>query len=58
MSQVLTTKKPQTTKHISYGDHELKLLKMEDILMEHYGWNRSQLHKNLIRERYYEMKLV
>ena len=58
MSQLYTPKKPQTTKHISYADHESRVLKMEDYLMEHHGWNRSELHKNLIRKEYQQMKLL
>ena len=38
---------------ISYQQKEAdKLLKMEDELMEYYGYNRSQLHKTLIRDAY------
>ena len=46
----------QVKSHISYGKREApKLLKMEDALMEHFGFNRSQLHKNLIRDAYSKM---
>ena len=58
MSQVYTPKKPQTTKHISYADHESRVLKMEDYLMEHHASNTSELHKNLIRKEYQQMKLI
>ena len=39
--------------NISYGGYEAEsLLKKEKDLMEFYGWNRSQLHKKLIRDRH------
>ena len=43
----------QVKSTVSYGKNEcLKLKKMEQTLMEHYGYDFSQLHKVLIRERY------
>ena len=29
---------------------------MEGSLMDHYGYNHSQLHKNLVKEKYYALK--
>tara|TARA_B100001250_G_C19601844_1_gene700975 strand:- start:193 stop:378 length:186 start_codon:yes stop_codon:yes gene_type:complete len=49
----------QVKQHISYGRYEApRLLKMEDKLMEHFGYNRSQLHKVLIRDAYSKMSLI
>lgn len=43
----------QVRKTVSYGSNEAqKLNNMETVLMEHYGYDYSQLHKVLIRERY------
>ena len=45
--------KKQTVLSISYQQLEApKLLAMEDFLMDHYGYNRSQLHKQLVRDKY------
>ena len=38
-------------KAISYQSSEAKVLEMEDWLMQHNGYNRSQLHKQLVREK-------
>ncbi len=44
---------------ISYQQQEVnKILKMEDELMKHYGYNRSQLHKTLVRERYSQVHML
>tara|TARA_Y100000004_G_scaffold106370_1_gene119380 strand:- start:801 stop:962 length:162 start_codon:yes stop_codon:yes gene_type:complete len=41
------------TRIISYTSREAdKLLAMEEHLMEKFGYNRSQLHKQLVREAY------
>ena len=38
---------------ISYQQREVdKIIMMENHLMEFFGYNRSQLHKELIREKY------
>jgi hypothetical protein len=39
----------QITKTISYAKGEKKVLEMEHRLMEYYGYNFSQLHKELVR---------
>jgi hypothetical protein len=39
----------QITKTISYSKGEKKVLEMEHKLMEYYGYNFSQLHKELVR---------
>ena len=44
--------KRQIVKGISYTGYEINVLQMEDILMKKYGYNRSQLHKGLVREKY------
>ena len=48
----------QERKIISYGGHERRILDMEDFLMKHLSMNRSQLHKNLVRERYAQVKYL
>ena len=51
----------QVKSHISYGRKEAKkILRMEDELMDHYhfGYNRSQLHKNLARDAYSKNSLL
>lgn len=42
----------QIVKGISYAGYERNVLQMEDILMKKYGYNRSQLHNSLVREKY------
>ena len=42
----------QIVKGISYAGYERNVLQMEDILMKKYGYNRSQLLKSLVREKY------
>ena len=47
----------QVKKSISYSGHEAeKVSDMEDYLMSFYGYDFSQLHKTLIREKYYQVK--
>ena len=54
----LTKNSKQVKKTVSYGSTEaIKLNKMEMMLMEHYGYDFSQLHKVLIRERYNQVSL-
>lgn len=54
----LTSSPKQVRKTVSYGSNEaIKLNKMEIVLMEHYGYDYSQLHKTLIRERYNQVTL-
>ena len=49
----------QEKRSVSYGGYEKqKLFDMESALMEHYGYNFSQLHKILVRKNYYELKSV
>ena len=44
---------------ISYSNQEAdKIYHMERELMDYYGYDRSQLHKTLIRERYQQFKLL
>ena len=48
-----TTTNKQLKKNVSYGSEEVdRLIKMEKILMKKYRWNYSQLHKNLVEDRY------
>ena len=52
-------KPKQEKRSVSYGGYEKqKLFDMESALMEHYGYNYSQLIKTLIRKNYYELKAV
>ena len=53
-----TTEKKQLRKPVSYGGHEHRVLDMEQRLMNHYGYNYSQLHKVLVREKYYQLNLL
>ena len=55
-----TEEKPKQEKRsVSYGGYEKqKLFDMESALMDHYGYNYSQLVKTLIRKNYYELKAV
>ena len=43
--------KPTAT-HISYKQHEKDLLAMEQRLMKDYAMNRSDLHKQFLRNAY------
>jgi len=52
-------KQKQVKSHISYGKWEAKkILRMEDELMDHFGYNRSQLYKNLIRDACSKISLL
>ena len=46
----------QTRKPVSYGSYEQRVQDMEQELMSHYGYNFSQLHKVVVRERYYQLR--
>ena len=48
----------QVKRTISYRRHEERVLNMEDYLMDHYGYDRSQLHKVLVRERYHKVRIL
>jgi len=55
---IATPHKP-TVVSISYQQQEAtKILAMEDYLMNHYGYNRSQLHKQLVRDKYHTMRMM
>ena len=44
---------------ISYQKQEAeKVMGMENELMDHFGYNRSQLHKTLVRDAYQHLKLI
>ena len=52
-------KPKQEKRSVSYGGYEKqKLFDMESALMEHYGYNYSQVMKTLIRNNYYKLKAV
>ena len=46
------TQYKQVVKTISYAAHEKTVLDMEDALMKKHGYNRSALHKTLVRDQY------
>ncbi|QNI92653.1 hypothetical protein SynBOUM118_02320 [Synechococcus sp. BOUM118] len=48
----------QKKKCVSYGSYETNVQKMEEELMNHFSYNYSQLHKSLVREKYYQLKTV
>ena len=49
----------QEKRSVNYGGYEKQeLFDMESALMEHYGYNYSELIKTLIRKNYYEIKAV
>ena len=59
--QIMTIKAPakQDTFTISYQRQEAKkVIRMEYELMEHFGLNRSQLHKNLVRDAYRKLSML
>ena len=59
--QIMTIKTPtkQDTFTISYQRQEAKkVIGMEYELMEHFGFNRSQLHKNLVRDAYRKLSML
>ena len=44
---------------ISYQKQEAeKVTKMENELMEYFGYNRSQLHKTLVRDAYRQFRML
>ena len=44
---------PQLKRMVSYSAREADMIrKKEEALMDHYRWNYSQLHKNLVLDRY------
>ena len=45
-------------KVISYQSNEGKVLDMEDWLMNQTGYNRSQLHKQLVRKEYQTLRMM
>ena len=54
-----TKENKQVKYHISLSSKEAnKVMKMENDLMEHFGYNRSQLHKNLIRDAYTKIAFI
>ena len=55
--QLLEGKK-QVKRTISYARHEKRVLNMEDYLMGHYGYDRSQLNNVLTRERYHQIRFL
>lgn len=61
ITQTMTIKTPskQDTFTISYQRQEAKkVIGMEYELMEHFGFNRSQLHKNLVRDAYRQLRML
>tara|TARA_B100002051_G_scaffold171782_1_gene162376 strand:+ start:607 stop:855 length:249 start_codon:yes stop_codon:yes gene_type:complete len=61
ITPTMTIKTPtkQDTFTISYQRQEAKkVIGMEYELMEHFGFNRSQLHKNLIRDAYRQLRML
>ena len=54
----ITMATQRISKHISYAGYEMRILKMEDHLMEHFACNRSDLHKMLVKEKYQEVTLL
>ena len=45
----------QVVKAVSYGGHEHNVLTYEERLMKKYSYNYSQLHKQLVREKYQQV---
>ena len=57
----MTIKTPtkQDTFTVSYQRQEAKkVIGMEYELMEHFGFNRSQLHKSLVRDAYRQLRML
>ena len=53
------TKQQPNKKMVSYQDQEIERLSlMEGSLMDHYGYNYSQLNKDLVKVKYYALKAV
>ena len=49
----------QDTFTVSYQRQEAKkVIGMEYELMEHFGFNRSQLHKSLVRDAYRQLRML
>jgi|TARA_B100000073_G_C23662129_1_gene545024 hypothetical protein len=56
---IYTNDYKQVVKAISYqGTEANKVLHMEQVLMDKYGYNRSQLHKQLVREKYQQVVAI
>ena len=53
-----TTDQKQIRRPVSYGGHEQRVIDMEKELMNHFGYNFSQLHKTLVREKYYQLRAL
>ena len=51
-----TTEPKQTRRPVSYGSYEQRVKDMEEEIMNNYGYNFSQLHKVLVREKYYQLR--
>ena len=61
ITQTMTIKTPtkQDTFTVSYQRQEAKkVIGMEYELMEHFGFNRSQLHKSLVRDAYRQLRML
>ena len=55
----IKTQTKQDTFTISYQRQEAKkVIGMEYELMGHFGFNRSQLHKNLVRDAYRQLRML
>jgi len=53
MTTFPTSLNKQVKKNVSYGQSEVeRLTKKEQYLMNRFRWNYSQLHKNLVEDRY------
>ncbi len=48
----------QKVKSISYKKAETKVLKMEEELMDYFGCDFSQLHKDLVRKQYQLINMI
>ena len=58
-NQQSTISNQQTEEEVCfYGSYETNIQKMEEDLMKHFSYNYSQLHKSLVREKYYQLKTV
>tara|TARA_S200002703_G_C3706376_1_gene216975 strand:- start:546 stop:722 length:177 start_codon:yes stop_codon:yes gene_type:complete len=56
---LFTTEPRQIKKSISYGTFEKeRIFRMEEELMEHHGYNFSQLHKCLVRDAYRQLRMI
>ena len=53
MNTFPTSLNKQVKKNVSYAQSEVeRLTKKEKYLMSRFRWNYSQLHKNLVEDRY------